>query len=359
MKKWLIATALLFGQGLAQQNLSELQTEYQQALQTAPKTTGNSTWKSLMDRVETLKNQNPTPDVLLLRANIYSDVKWWIRAKTAWEDFQKVGQLGSQEKQRYTEALHNLAFTAAHRSEPDLKEALQYAQKAIEVTPDYYPARYLLAETYQDLGDYSNAKNAWKQVLDLNPKDAKALYFIQVEDRLAKFGPEVNQAFTRGYAAYAENQKSDALALFKKTTELGPEFSEGWRYYARTAFELGDAKAALEGYQKLTEIEGQTPENTFWLNYATEANQYGLEAVKIYRSGYTTYQQKNLKEAESLFKQATTLSPGYQKAWAWLGRVRYEQKNYSGAVQAYMQAVTLDPDDDSSEYYLKLAKNRK
>ncbi|GEM49224.1 tetratricopeptide repeat protein [Deinococcus cellulosilyticus] len=359
MKKWLIASALLFGQGFAQQNLAELQTEYQNALKTAPKTTGNSTWKSLMDRVEELKNQSPTPEVLQLRANIYSDVKWWIRAKTAWEDYQKVSALSADQKQRYSEALHNLAFTAAHRSEPDLQEALQYAQKAIEVTPDYYPARYLLAETYQDLGDYNNAKNAWKQVLELNPKDSKAQYFVNVEDRLAKYGKDLNQAFTRGYAAYAENQKGEALNLFKKTTELAPDFSEGWRYFARTAFELGDAKAAMEGYQKLTEIEGQTPENTFWLNYATEASQFGMDAVKAYRSGYTAYQNKNFKDAENLFKQATSLSPSYQKAWAWLGRVRYEQKNYSGAVQAYMQAVTLDPDDESSEYYLKLAKNRK
>lgn len=359
MKKWLIASALLFGQGFAQQNLSELQNEYQNALKTAPKTTGNTTWKSLMDRVEELKNQTPTPEVLRLRANIYSDVKWWIKAKTAWEDFQKVGNLSADEKKRYSEALHNLAFTAAHRNEPNLQEALQYAKQAIEVTPDYYPARYLLAETYQDLGDYSNAKNAWKEVLDINPTDTKAQYFVNVGDRLSRFGPEVNQAFVRGYSAYSENQKSEALNLFKKTTELGPEFTEGWRYYARTAFELGDVKAALAGYQKLSELEGQTPENTYWLNYATEASQYGLEAVKAYRSGYTAYQQKNLKGAESLFKQATTLSPNYQKAWAWLGRVRYEQKNYSGAVQAYMQAVTLDPEDDSSEYYLKLAKNRK
>jgi cytochrome c-type biogenesis protein CcmH/NrfG len=62
--------------------------------------------------------------------------------------------------------------------------------------------------------------------------------------------------------------------------------------------------------------------------------------------------------ALAAFEAATSASPNYQKAWAWLGRSRFETGDYRGAADAYTVAVRLDPNDKDSQHWLRQAKSR-
>ena len=102
-------------------------------------------------------------------------------------------------------------------------------------------------------------------------------------------------------------------------------------------------------------LPGATAADRYNQGLAAEGAQFGLQAVKSFRGGYTRYTAGDRAGAEAGFLAATAATPSYAKAWSWLGRARYEQKNYTGAAEAYGQAVRLDPADKSAAYYLKLS----
>jgi tetratricopeptide (TPR) repeat protein len=235
-------------------------------------------------------------------------------------------------------------------------EAERYFAAAVQSNPQNQSALVWKARTALERGDANAAVPSLEQAVNLKPDDKVAQYALLVARKSAAYGATATEAFFIGYSAYEQGQKDTALEQFRAATLAAPNFTEAQRWLGRTALDLNQGAEAAKAYEAVVKLEGATPETTYNLNLSREIAQFGREAVTAYRAGYDQYTKGDKSGAAQLFQTAVAANPNYQKAWAWLGRVRFEASDFKGAADAYGQAVKLDPNDKSSAYFLKQAQ---
>lgn len=297
------------------------------------------------------------PDALRLRAQIYTAVAFWARAEEAWNAlFEVAGDADPASRLAMSDVQYNLGFAAYRRGD------LEGAQRRFEAAARWAPnnARNVVwqARVLFERGDVSSSLPLWERAAQLNPNDARARYFADVSRKAATFGKDATAAFSRGLEAYDAGRLEDALAFFRTAAVASPTFVEAQRWLGRTALEAGQAPESVRAWQTVSQLEGVTPANKYFLDYAREVERFGSAAVRDYRAGYQRYTQGDRAGAARLFEAAVAASPEYQKAWSWLGRVRFETGDFQGAVDAYTRAVDLDPSDAAAAYQLRLARNK-
>lgn len=334
-----------------------------QARSTYPKGSANIDqvlWNQAAGAAEGAVRAEPgNADYLRLRAQIYSEVGFWRQAELGWAAYFKIVPAvpGSPEAQQAGAAQYNLGYAAYVRSQPDL--ASRYFAGCLQLDPQNAQCLGWAARTTLEGGDYARAGTLYGQALALTPGDKTLSYFQGLAQKASDYGPAATQAFSRAYADLDAGRKEKALAGFQAAALSAPNFTEAWRQAGRLALEQNNAQAALEAYQGASALPGADASDKFNLALAQEGVQYGLDAVRSFRTAYGQYTGGDKAAAEGGFQQATVQNPDYAKAWAWLGRVRYEAQNYPGAAEAYGRAVALDASDKSSAYFLGLAQQGK
>lgn len=317
-------------------------------------------WKQAAERAEAAVSAAPgNPDVLKLRAQIYTEVGFWKQAEASWAAYFKVAPVaaGQNEARAAGNVQYNLGYAAYTRGQPS--QAAAYFKSCLRFDPQSLPCATWAARTALEGGDYALAQTLYTQALSLAPQDKTLNYFALVARNAGTYGPAATQAFSRAYASLDAGRKAEALAGFQEAARSAPNFVEAQREAGRLALELGNPQAALSAYQALTALPGATAADRYNLALAQEGQQYGLKAVQTFRAAYGKYAAGDKAGAEAGFLQATNENLTYPKAWAWLGRVRYERQDYAGAAEAYGRAVALDPNDKSSAYFLRLAQQGK
>ncbi|WP_339094638.1 tetratricopeptide repeat protein [Deinococcus sp. VB142] len=317
-------------------------------------------WKQAAERAEAAVSAAPgNPDVLKLRAQIYTEVGFWKQAEASWAAYFKVAPVaaGQNEARAAGNVQYNLGYAAYTRGQP--AQAAAYFKSCLRFDPQSLPCATWAARTALEGGDYALAQTLYTQALSLAPQDKTLNYFALVARNAGTYGPAATQAFSRAYASLDAGRKAEALAGFQEAARSAPNFVEAQREAGRLALELGNPQAALSAYQALTALPGATAADRYNLALAQEGQQYGLKAVQTFRAAYGKYAAGDKAGAEAGFLQATNENLTYPKAWAWLGRVRYERQDYAGAAEAYGRAVALDPNDKSSAYFLRLAQQGK
>lgn len=317
-------------------------------------------WKQAAERAEAAVSAAPAnPDVLKLRAQIYTEVGFWKQAEASWAAYFKVAPVaaGQNEARAAGNVQYNLGYAAYTRGQPS--QAAAYFKSCLRFDPQSLPCATWAARTALEGGDYALAQTLYTQALSLAPQDKTLNYFALVARNAGTYGPAATQAFSRAYASLDAGRKAEALAGFQEAARSAPNFVEAQREAGRLALELGNPQAALSAYQALTALPGATAADRYNLALAQEGQQYGLKAVQTFRAAYGKYAAGDKAGAEAGFLQATNENLTYPKAWAWLGRVRYERQDYAGAAEAYGRAVALDPNDKSSAYFLRLAQQGK
>jgi tetratricopeptide (TPR) repeat protein len=343
--------------GEAQRWYTEAQRLQTQAIQTYPKASIDlPLWSQAAEAAEKAVAAAPNePQPLRLRAVIYTQVGFWARAELSWNAyFAAAGDSDDAARNLMSEVQVNLGYSA-YRLE-DGAAAEQYFAQALEFNPDNPQALSWRARTLLERGDANAAVPLLERAVSLNPQDRVARYSLLVARKSAAFGRQATQAFFLGYAAYNQGQRQEALQAFREATVGAPNFLEAQRMRGRTALELGLGEEAALAYEIVVKLEGATPENTFQLGVAREVAQFGAEASRAYRSGYELYTRGDKSGAAQAFVTAVTANQQFQKAWAWLGRVRFEMGDFKGAVEAYQRAVQLDPNDRVSAYNLRQAQ---
>ncbi|UBV42509.1 tetratricopeptide repeat protein [Deinococcus taeanensis] len=317
-------------------------------------------WKQAAAAAEAAVAAAPdNADFLKLRAEIYTEVRFWRQAELAWNAYFKVAP-ATQNAAEATSAAnvqYNLGYAAYTRNQPD--QAAAFFQTCLTLDPRSAQCAAWAARTALEAGNYTQAQTLYDRALSLNPGDKTLTYFRSLSVSAAQYGPAATRAFSRAYGELDAGRKAQALAGFQEAARSAPNFADAQREAGRLALELGNPQAALEAYTALSALPKPTAADRYNLTLAQEAQTYGLTAVRTYRAAYARYAAGDRTAAETGFQAATQQNPRYAKAWAWLGRVRYERKDYAGASAAYMQAVALDPNDKSSAYYLKLSQQGK
>ncbi|MBZ5547746.1 MAG: rhomboid family intramembrane serine protease [Acidobacteriia bacterium] len=118
-------------------------------------------------------------------------------------------------------------------------DAIPRLETVVRQHPDYAPAHFELARAYVIKRDFAKAEMELKRVIELNPRNEGAFYVLGFTELELKRPQQAREAFTQllklnpnsadahsGLAAVFsfENKYSEALEEYKRTAQLDPEY---------------------------------------------------------------------------------------------------------------------------------------
>ena len=138
-------------------------------------------------------------------------------------------------------------------------EAIDYAEIAIEIDPNFIEAHYYLAMMYQHTGWYYREAVQWEKYLKLT----------QMTD-IVSASPQVKQNLSHAYYRLGSNyyQKGDinkSLDYFLNSIEEYPDSVESNYWAARVYYETGDYNKAARHYQEVLNLQSDNEKARYWL----------------------------------------------------------------------------------------------
>jgi tetratricopeptide (TPR) repeat protein len=227
-------------------------------------------------------------------------------------------------------------------------EAIDHAQKAVDLEPKSAELQALLALAFDWSGNSDRALTSARRATELDPKlpegwaylaEAEADKFRLREasdslDRAAAVGgrdaPEVLRV--QAYLAETNADYTSAVDLYKRAVEKTPERS--YLYLS-----LGHAQRAVKQYDEAI----QAYQHAADLNPEDARAEGGM--------GMAYYAMEEYDSAQSHLERALEVDPHYATGWGQLGWVFYVQKIYDKAQPNFEKAVVLEKDPGKNAEY--------
>jgi Flp pilus assembly protein TadD len=244
---------------------------------------------------------------------------------------------------------------AAAMAAGDLELAEARIAVALEYNPRFTEAWVNLGLVEMNRGRFESARRDFFKARDLNPDL-----------------PTPHHAL--GLLADREGRVADAVASYRAALKVDPGFAPARINLARRLFERGDLEEAREQFLRTTEVapefvEGWTGlcETLLRLEREDEARQVLASA----RGRFGAHPGVELLEARLLVRRRAyaraeeRLAPiarfgdrlQASAALSWLAIARLGEGDRDGALDAARRAVSLDPDDGVARYALKTARD--
>jgi superkiller protein 3 len=227
-------------------------------------------------------------------------------------------------------------------------EAIEHAQKAVDLEPKSAELQALLALAFDWSGNSDRALTSARRATELDPKLPEGwAYLAEVEtdkfrlreasdalDRAAAVGGRDNPEILRVQAYLAETNAdyTSAVDLYKRAVEKTPERS--YLYLS-----LGHAQRTLKHYDEAI----QAYQHAADLNPEDARAEGGM--------GMAYYAMEEYDSARSHLERALEVDPNYATGWGQLGWVFYVQKIYDKAQPNFEKAVVLEKDPNKNAEY--------
>ncbi|OGA97424.1 MAG: hypothetical protein A3E79_13880 [Burkholderiales bacterium RIFCSPHIGHO2_12_FULL_61_11] len=223
------------------------------------------------------------------------------QAKKLTEEFAKIDLTQPQAK---ASLQMTLASAYAMQSQPDLAQTALDA--ALQAEPGYAPA--LLAQARQKAGqrDFDGALAMVDDVIAKSPRSFEAW----------KFKGDI--------LLYAKNQGDDALAAYRKSVEIKPDFLAGHAAVTTMLLQKGDLAAAAVQIEQLKKLSANHPQTQY------------LEAL-------LAFQKKDFKLARELTQQVVRAAPGNVQGLQLAGAVELQLNSLPSAENYLSRAVQAAP----------------
>jgi membrane associated rhomboid family serine protease/Tfp pilus assembly protein PilF len=165
----------------------------------------------------------------------------------------------------------------AHQSltEGKTNDAIAQLTAVVRRRPEYWPAHLQLARAYTIQRDYAKAEVELKRVIELNPRNENAYYFLGYTELEQRHPDQARAAFTQllkmnanradahaGLAAVfsSENKYSEALEEYKRTVQLEPDYQNVFYDMGLAQSKLGLYDDAIKSFLKQRDT-GDDPDN--------------------------------------------------------------------------------------------------
>lgn len=142
-----------------------------------------------------------------------------------------------------------------------------------------------IGRAYEGTGYYAEAERELKAALAINPKTAKAHFFIgylilqHSSERLSEAGREFDQelalnpadfysSFFRGVVYNSESEHAKAIAPLQKAVQLNPKSGEAHLFLGQSQSEIGDNAAAEKSLRRAVELTADASKNSFQIRRA-------------------------------------------------------------------------------------------
>jgi len=198
-------------------------------------------------------------------AEAYSRSQWTGPAWLTWEEFVRRGGVLDEEARDLVAIVgHELGFGAYARG--DLDTALETYTRVTEWVPDDVESRVWVGRILIESGRPAQAVPFWRAVLDLDPHDARAAYFLQLARDQAEWGTRPVNAFREGVAHYERGDLRAAAERFARATTLNATYAAAWAWLGRVAFEQGEFVDARAAYANAAGLEPDNETYRYFLS---------------------------------------------------------------------------------------------
>jgi tetratricopeptide (TPR) repeat protein len=226
-------------------------------------------------------------------------------------------------------------------------EAIEHAQKAVDLEPKAAEYQAVLALAFNWSGNTDRALTSARRATELDPKLPEGWAYL-AEAEADKFRlREASDALIRATANGADNPEvlrvqaylaetnadySAAVEVYKRALDKAPE-----RSYLHLS--LGHALRALKNYGEAIQAYQQAAD----LNPEDPRAEGGM--------GAAYYAMEEYDSAQSHLERSLEIDPTYATGWGQLGWVFYVQKQYDRAQPNFEKAVELEKDPGRNAEY--------
>ena len=253
-------------------------------------------------------------------------------------------------KKQNIEALIEEAIQLKHQG--SIKKAIELAEQAIELDPNYYKSYYHLGDFLLGDRNLPSAEQAYNNALKLNPDFSWSYHGL-------------SQVF------YLQNKLDAAIESSKKAIALKPKTKGYYRRLAIALTKKGDLDAAAKAYQEAVAIDSQFAIAHFELGNILRQQQKLDRAVEEYQTalelGYNSHElygslgsiylsKEDWQSAAKFCRKAIQLkgkSPWYYYN---LGYSLRQQGKVKQAISRYAKALQIDPGFAPAYHQLMFSK---
>jgi tetratricopeptide (TPR) repeat protein len=238
-------------------------------------------------------------------------------------------------------------------------EAMEYAQKAVQLDPQDPDPHWFLANVYlrprgRQNPTAENLKNAIQELeklRELTPEDERVYYYL-------------------GGIYFEVNNPEKAIEAYEKFQSFAPNTDYGFREIAKYYSGKGDNERAIEYLEKALDSQPDSSESLWMLGSLYRKVGKNKEAISVLKKLLETTSYKTAvghELADLLFKTGeynetvdilTDLikaEPGNRTARILLGRAQIGLHRIPEAIQTFQSLVETDPGDLESQFYLGTA----
>jgi tetratricopeptide (TPR) repeat protein len=322
------------------------------------------------------------PKSVAARSNLAANYAELGKLDSALEQFSKAQEL---DPANY-DTNHNLGEAYIHGG--NVGKALPYLEKAQRINPAAYDNGYDLSLAYLISGKLSEARTSVQNLLTLKNTGELHNLLGQIEEKDGQYVAAENQfeaaarmepsesnlfdwaselllhrtldpavkvfeeATARypdsprlmvglGMAYYARGNYDDAVKAFLKGADLNPADARCYKFLAR-AYDSSPSQAAevIERFKKFADLQ---PHNGQALYYY---------AMSLWKGKRAQDPDLDLKQIESLLREAIAESPALPEAHLQLGNLNADQGKFAEAIPEYQRALELDADLADAHYRL-------
>lgn len=256
--------------------------------------------------------------------------------------------------------------------------------KRFSYTVDY---RVALAEIYKSEDRFSQSKDVYQLVVEMDPKNKKAWLGLGESEKAVGLNDKALKAFlsaavldpTDGEALFAagklylETSRFDeAIQQFKRVQRMNPNYPRTFYYIGKSAFAAGDLNTALEA-AKSEKKQNPNLADSYILaaevyaakkQFAECASEYAYamklrpQGAEIYVKSAQCYRQSGaLEVAEDMLSLAAARENGYAEIYREQGALYEMRGDGRSAAQAYNKYLGLSPNaPDRAEIENKLRR---
>lgn len=229
--------------------------------------------------------------------------------------------------------------------------ALDAFVRAADANPDFDEAASWAGRLALELGRPRVAQRFWSTLLERDPENQQAAYFLTLAEAQERWGLEAGRAFYAGQESYNRGEVRAAAEQFAAASDANPQYPEAASWAARSLQEADLAERAIPYWERLLAIEPDNEGARYFLELARSQTGVQGDAVQAFNEGVKAYGEAEPERAQALFEAATRADPDYAEAWGWLGRLAFEGGRYADAEAAYARALELEPDNATYRFF--------